>query len=83
MAKKSHYKPPTTPEDDVVPVDDVSPVPAAEVPVQGKRWRVGVPGGDARIVTAETLEDAIREYNGDRTAFARRQLTIEEVASGN
>lgn len=63
---------------------DSTPTPSgapAELPAASgkKRWYVGRPGMRPDIVTADTIEDAIRIFNADKTSYARKQLEIEEV----
>lgn len=61
---------------DVLPMEQAAPAAPAT------RWKVcpnpGLAGAEA-VVEADTVEDAIRLYNGNATAFSRKQLTIEAV----
>lgn len=58
---------------DVLPMEPAAPA---------KRWKVcpkpGLGGAEA-VVEADTVEDAIRVFNGQTSAFSRKQLTIEAV----
>ncbi len=68
MAKKQAEQP---------EVEQPIATPVVEMP--RKLWLVRPISGNApeREVYADTLEDAIRAYNGDQTSYTRKQLQIE------
>ena len=73
MAKHKEQKP--------EPVDSFSDVVAAfdAAPVALKTWIVSTKGGNVtREVQAETIDDAVRAFNGSQTSFTRKQLDIVE-----
>lgn len=54
--------------------------PHAEPKEPSKLWEITAPGSnDPQLVEAPTIEDAIRLFNGGRTAFARKNLKIVEA----
>ena len=53
------------------------PVPAAEEP-KLKTFLISLGDREPVQISAATIEDAIRAYNGDRTNYCRKQLTIVE-----
>ena len=64
--------------------DEVEPE-AVEAPVEEtpettrKSWLVGEKGSDKQeVVYADTIEDAIRVFNGQRTNFSLKKLDILE-----
>lgn len=61
---------------EIVPVD----VSTNDVALPQKTWLVRPISGAAheQIVSADTLEDAIRAYNGNRSNYTRKQLEIVE-----
>jgi hypothetical protein len=50
----------------------------SSIPAGSKRWLVGTTGTEPIEIVAETIEDAIRRFNGGATAYSRKQLTIVE-----
>ena len=71
MAKRhAPDAPPADTAEDLPPVADAVPL---------KKWVVSTKdGGITREVHADTLEDAIRAFNGTQTAYPRKQLDIVE-----
>lgn len=68
---------------DVLPMGATEASPEAVEPAEPKqRWKLqskpGL-GGVEMVVEADTVEDAIRLYNGQSTAFSRKQLVIEAI----
>lgn len=61
-------------ETEVEPVEQSAPVEVR------KSWLVRPISGarPEQVVHADTLEDAIRAYNGDRSSYTRKQLEIVE-----
>lgn len=64
------------------PAQDTQPASGNEsavaVSATSKRWLVGLPGGEPVEILADSIEDAIRLFNGNGTSYARKQLTIVE-----
>ena len=71
MAKRhTPDMPPADTAEDLPPVADADPV---------KKWIVSTKdGATTREVEADTIEDAIRAFNGSSTSYPRKQLDIVE-----
>jgi hypothetical protein len=78
MAKKHYNENPKSDESSsVLPVAEPVEEPKPQLPL----WKIGPKDGTAEpdLVEAETIEDAIRAYNGSTGAYSRKQLTIESA----
>lgn len=64
---------------DTPPVDIANDLPPVQEAAPMKKWIVSTKdGGITREVQADTIEDAIRAFNGAATSYPRKQLDIVE-----
>ena len=76
MSKAKSQSADSHPASEPQPASDVQP--SVSVSATSKRWLVGLPGGEPVEILADSIEDAIRLFNGGQTSYARKQLTIVE-----